>query len=361
MSARTKCQALSSGHAHQSGGPQHLGACQRHSRLAYLCRVRSAFNHHRAQALCWRCSCSTAQGDGLRAGLYPHRSVPWYVQVDALTTKQGWGEVAYVARSARRHSCVHVRKPGTLRRNQDPRSASARTGRFLTAGSPLRGLCTFVSFPPSRQLLCDSSQVQSESAATFLAASRSQHGIDLRSDGCAQLSAIAVQLSAPVAPNSHARFIFGKHSGASDQPFRFACPDHLRAVPLSLADRAVLQVDKAAPSDQSILRYFRECSQNSDLDRSISVRAHRHRKEASQSASFTIRAPTTLEPDYVRANAATRPVNCISAPKPFVFNHAPRFIRLNVGTLLPSRGGNYFWVPNQLPTLRFTSHTDFTP
>ena len=236
---------------------------------------------------------------------------------------------------ARRHSRVHVRKPGTLRRNQGPRSASARTGRFLPAGSRLRGLCTFVSFPPSRQLLCDSSQVRSESAATFLAASRSQHGIDLRSDGCAQLSAIAVQLSAPVAPNSHARSIFGKHSGASDQPFRFACPDHLRAVPLSLADRAVLQVDKAAPSDQSILRYSRECSQNSDLDRSISVRAHRHRKEASQSASFTIRAPTTLEPDYVRANAATRPVNCISAPKPFVFNHSTRFIRLNVGTLLP--------------------------
>jgi hypothetical protein len=99
MSARTKWQALSSGHAHQSGGPQHLGACQRHSRLAYLCRVRSAFNHHRAQALCWRCSCSTAQGDGLRVGLYPHRSVPWYVQVDTLTTKQGWGEVAYLARS----------------------------------------------------------------------------------------------------------------------------------------------------------------------------------------------------------------------------------------------------------------------
>ena len=64
------------------------------------------------------------------------------------------------------------------------------------------------------------------------------------------------------------------------QQLRVARPHHHQALPSALADRVVLQVDQAASTDQGVLRHDRECSQDADLDRSLGLRAGRHRQEA---------------------------------------------------------------------------------
>jgi len=69
-------------------------------------------------------------------------------------------------------------------------------------------------------------------------------------------------------------------AGLSLQQLRVARPHHHQALPSALADRVVLQVDQAASTDQGVLRHDRECSQDADLDRSLGLRAGRHRQEA---------------------------------------------------------------------------------
>ena len=69
-------------------------------------------------------------------------------------------------------------------------------------------------------------------------------------------------------------------TGLSLQQLRVARPHHHQALPSALADRVVLQVDQAASADQGVLRNDRECCQDADLDRSLGLRAGRHRQEA---------------------------------------------------------------------------------
>ena len=68
-------------------------------------------------------------------------------------------------------------------------------------------------------------------------------------------------------------------TGLSLQQLYVACPHHHQALPSALADRVVLQVDQAASADQNVLRHDRECCQDADLDRSLGLRAGRHRQE----------------------------------------------------------------------------------
>ena len=69
-----------------------------------------------------------------------------------------------------------------------------------------------------------------------------------------------------------------------------------------MAGRTVLQVDKAASADQSLLRYFGERGQIANLDRGVGLRSGRHPQEASPALRQPLRNPTDLEFDHVRTN-----------------------------------------------------------
>jgi len=60
------------------------------------------------------------------------------------------------------------------------------------------------------------------------------------------------------------------------------------ALPLPLAGRTVLQMDQAASSDPSLLRYLGERGQVADLDCRVGVRPGRHRQEAAQPYRLTL-------------------------------------------------------------------------
>ena len=87
------------------------------------------------------------------------------------------------------------------------------------------------------------------------------------------------------------------------QQLRLAGTHDHRALSLPLAGRTVLQVDQAASSDQSLLRYLGERGQIADLDRGVGLRPRRHRQEASPALRQPLRNPTDPEPDHVRTNA----------------------------------------------------------
>ena len=93
-------------------------------------------------------------------------------------------------------------------------------------------------------------------------------------------------------------------SGLSDQQLRSAGTDHYPALPLSLADRVVLQVDQTASSYQSFLRHYGKRRQNSNLDRRLGLRADRHREKTAQPIGQSLRTPTDFEPYCFRGSSA---------------------------------------------------------
>ena len=55
-----------------------------------------------------------------------------------------------------------------------------------------------------------------------------------------------------------------------------------------LADRTILQMDKAASSYKAFLRSFRKRREISNLDRRLSLRPYRHHQEEAQSRCFAL-------------------------------------------------------------------------
>jgi hypothetical protein len=72
---------------------------------------------------------------------------------------------------------------------------------------------------------------------------------------------------------------------------------------LSLAGRAVFQMDQAASQDQGLLRHHRECSQNSDMDRHLGLCSRGHCEEDLESGPKSLHNSTDSEPDPFRENA----------------------------------------------------------
>lgn len=64
------------------------------------------------------------------------------------------------------------------------------------------------------------------------------------------------------------------------------------------------QVDRAAPSDQVVLRHKLERRQDAGLDRGVSVCAHCHYEEASQPRSKSVQYSTDFERNIVRESPA---------------------------------------------------------
>src|SRR3990172_6675857 len=71
-------------------------------------------------------------------------------------------------------------------------------------------------------------------------------------------------------------------SGLSDQQLHAPRAGDCSTLQMPLASRALLQMDQAAPADQSILWDHRERGQNTNLDRHLRVCPGRHFQEASE-------------------------------------------------------------------------------
>ena len=85
--------------------------------------------------------------------------------------------------------------------------------------------------------------------------------------------------------------------------FAFASTHYYPALPLSLANRIVLQVDQATSAYQSFLWHHRKRRQNSNLDCRFSLRFDRHRQKTSGYIGQPLRSATDFELNSFRENS----------------------------------------------------------
>ena len=85
--------------------------------------------------------------------------------------------------------------------------------------------------------------------------------------------------------------------------FTLPAHDHRANLQAALAGGAVLQMDQAAPADQSLLRHQRERREDSNLDRGVGVRAGGHRAQAAGAGGQPVPDSTDSQPYAFRENA----------------------------------------------------------
>jgi len=92
--------------------------------------------------------------------------------------------------------------------------------------------------------------------------------------------------------------------GAAHQQHRAASQHYRRALSLPLADRAVLQVNQAAPAHQGVLRRLGERRAQPDLDRGERLCAGCHPEETPRPRRLALHNPTDPQPYPVRESPA---------------------------------------------------------
>lgn|SRR6185312_3934566 len=155
----------------------------------------------------------------------------------------------------------------------------------------------YLDFPPASiafvvRFLCHPRPQTLRLPAALFAASRSHHRGHLRSDCRARQSSAAPGLSRQVTPHSLLRQHHEQASGLSYQQPHAATTDHRATLSQSLAGRVVLQMDQTTSAHQEVLRHFRECAQDSNLDRHLCLRAGRNYQKATESESQPLQNST---------------------------------------------------------------------
>ena len=89
-----------------------------------------------------------------------------------------------------------------------------------------------------------------------------------------------------------------------DQQLHAARPADRPTLQVPMASRTVLQMDQAAPADQSFLRHVDERGENPGVERHQRVRAGGDPQESTPARTQPLRTPPNSEPHAVRAGAA---------------------------------------------------------
>ncbi len=294
-------QALSPRHSWQHR-TQHTCRCQRISRLQNLCRLRHDLDPNGSQTLRQRPLFCGVGADGLCARHNHHRSVLERIPLGAVSQSQSCRQDAYAPRFARQYSHLYSYQRRQDARSQCTRHPDTRSWQFLHHGSRFYRLCSQALTAPSTGLLRHSWQIQSAVSPHLFTSRGQSHGITLRPNRYPSGTEGQKGLSATPATYQVPRYRKQQRSGLYYQQLRFTCIDHRRALPLSLAGRAVLQVDQTASSYQTLLRHLRVRSKNTDMDCHLRIRPSRYREEKTQNRGFTLHNITDTESDSFRKN-----------------------------------------------------------
>ena len=87
----------------------------------------------------------------------------------------------------------------------------------------------------------------------------------------------------------------------SDQQLRHSSADHSRSLSLSMAGRALFQMDQTALEDQILFWHLRECREESDLDRHFSLCSGGYHQKATRYRDGSLHNFTDFEPGTIRA------------------------------------------------------------
>ena len=268
--------------------PVDSGRCKRIPRLAHLRRFCAEADCSSKKALCWRGTRSQSFQHGLCAGLYNYRPLSFCISMGSIPRCKSSSQSSYTPGSQRRNTQFHSHHRRQVARYQYTRSSYSGSRGVLHHGSGTHRLRSTLYAAQSRKFFRDPNKVEPQRKARLLRPCGPYHRHYMRPDRYVERVLQSLPLPRIFEPYPLQRYREGQDAYFSNQQHHFATTHNIRSLQKPLADRTVLQMDQTAPSYQAILWHVGKCSENSNLDRSFRVCAHRNHQKKAQSRSFPL-------------------------------------------------------------------------
>ncbi len=268
MPARQPAKTLSHGHSipHLT---KHISRCQRKSRLANLRRLRPNPYIHCQRPLCQGRFRHQSGGRSIRSGLNNYRFMPVFFSLGTVSQNQSCHQTPYLAQLTRQHSRVHTYFRWKTARCQCSRHFNRSAWILLSDGSRISGFRPALYDTASIRFFCNTQQTQLSIQETLLSSRRQIHRPEMRSDYHNNWSRHSQRLSDPYSTNTLLRC---RHSQKSDfyyQQFRASSTNYCGTIQGQVASGTVLQMDQAAPANQSFLWNICQRRKDAGLDSSL--------------------------------------------------------------------------------------------
>lgn len=308
------------------------GRCQRASGVAYICRPCPCINHHSTKTLQQRTIRDRSAANAICSGRHYNRSMSLDVPVGYLSPDKSSHQIAYASGFARQHSHVHLYLRRSHARCEHSRCTPYRAGGVLYNGSRISGLCQTPFHITSSRLLCDSGKIQFQMSKNLFSSYRPFNRSSVRPDHHANRILFAQRLPKQTTTRQILRYRNRQNSGFLDQQFLSSSTYYRSHVSLPMAGGTLFQMDQAKPAHQKFLWHFGERCQNSNLDRSVSIRLGSYTQKTTQYPGKSLYDSTNLKRLRIRKNAfVTTTYRSNFSARYLGFQKPVEFIHLTVG------------------------------
>ena len=270
------------------GIQEHPCKCQSDKGLANICRPCPVSDREGPKAVHQRFLRDGTGQCRLRPGFHHHRSLPLPFSMGHVQEAQGGGETPYPSGPAGQYPHGGHCHPWEGTRCEHPRSDHRGGRSFLCNGPGIHGLCPSSPYAPVGGLLRHTGKKQLPFQASLFAVRGQISGGSVRSDRYTGKLLCKKGLSFKAQEDPLLRQGKEQTDSLSDQQLHPARRNYCRSVPLSMADRALLQMDQAASPDKSILRHFGERGEDPDMDRHLGLCSCGNSEKASEAGSESL-------------------------------------------------------------------------
>src|SRR3972149_1231370 len=305
LSSLSSTEALPHGDSKQSL-TQYSGSCQPGKGLADLCRLCPDSYCPCSTSLYQRFLWRRIESNRLCIGLHHDRSLSLAFPLGQVPSSQRRREIAYSPGSPGKYPLPRYYHPWQDPRRQNPRSTDLRTRSLLYHRPWVSGLQSPLCHSSSLGFLCHPSQKQLSVQTSLLSARGQIHRGPIRPNHCLGRILFSQSLSRQTTAHSLFRCRTKQTPHLFNQQLHALGIDHRRTVSVSLANRTLLHMDQAAPSNQSILWNNRECRQDPNLDSNRRLRTGGHCQKTATLEPEPLHNSTDFECDAFRKNAHFR-------------------------------------------------------
>ena len=261
---------------------QHIGKCERTSRLENLCRLRTDFDRQSPNTLRQRRLRHSVGPRSLRPGFNHHRFMSFTVSMGKISQAQSCGQNSHADGLKRLYTHVYPHYRRKSPRCQYPRRTDFGAGGHLHYGSWLPRLRSSLYLHSKSLHVYHQGQKQFRLSPSLLSQSRQGYWFAMRSNDNAQWLLHIAGLSRCSSSNRLFRHRDKQEVHLSNKQLWTASFDNRSALQVPLADRNIFQMDQTIPANQDVLRNFRECREDSNLDSHQHLRFGRNRQERTQ-------------------------------------------------------------------------------